>query len=30
MVETNEGQRQWWNDERWAEMWPKRERLTDA
>ncbi len=29
-METNEGQRQWWNDERWAEMWPKRERLTDA
>jgi hypothetical protein len=29
-VEANEGQRQWWNDERSVEMWPKRERLTDA
>jgi len=27
---TNQGQRQWWDDERWAEMWPRRERLTDA
>lgn len=29
-MEANEGQRRWWNNERWAEMWPKRERLTDA
>jgi SAM-dependent methyltransferase len=30
MVETNEVERQRWNDERWAALWPKRERLTDA
>ena len=28
--ETNEAERQRWNDERWAAVWPKRERLTDA
>ena len=27
---TNEVERQRWNDERWATLWPKRERLTDA
>jgi SAM-dependent methyltransferase len=27
---TNEAERQRWNDERWAAIWPKRERLTDA
>ena len=27
---TNELERQRWNDERWAALWPKRERLTDA
>ena len=27
---TNEVERQRWNDERWAALWPKRERLTDA
>ena len=27
---TNEVERQRWNDERWASLWPKRERLTDA
>jgi SAM-dependent methyltransferase len=27
---TNEAERQRWNDERWAALWPKRERLTDA
>jgi SAM-dependent methyltransferase len=26
----NEAERQRWNDARWAAMWPKRERLTDA
>jgi ubiquinone/menaquinone biosynthesis C-methylase UbiE len=30
VVETNEVERQRWNDERWAALWPKRERLTDA
>ena len=30
IVETNEVERRRWNDERWAAMWPKRERLTDA
>jgi SAM-dependent methyltransferase len=30
MLETNEGERQRWNDEQWAALWPKRERLTDA
>jgi SAM-dependent methyltransferase len=30
MVETNEVERQRWNDEGWATLWPKRERLTDA
>ena len=29
-VTTNEVERQRWNDERWAALWPKRERLTDA
>jgi SAM-dependent methyltransferase len=29
-VETNEAERQRWNDERWAALWPRRERLTDA
>ncbi len=29
-METNEVERQRWNDERWAAVWPKRERLTDA
>ena len=29
-VETNEAERRRWNDERWAAVWPKRERLTDA
>jgi SAM-dependent methyltransferase len=29
MVETNETERQRWNDEQWAAQWPKRERLTD-
>jgi len=28
--ETNEAERRRWNDERWAAVWPKRERLTDA
>lgn len=30
MVDSNEAERQRWNDERWAAQWPKRERLTDA
>jgi SAM-dependent methyltransferase len=30
MLETNEGERQRWNDEQWAALWPKRERLTDS
>ncbi len=29
-METNEAERRRWNDERWAAVWPKRERLTDA
>jgi SAM-dependent methyltransferase len=29
-VETNEAERRRWNDERWASLWPKRERMTDA
>ena len=29
-MEANETQRKWWNEERWVQMWPKRERLTDA
>ncbi len=29
-METNEVERQRWNDEGWAALWPKRERLTDA
>jgi SAM-dependent methyltransferase len=29
-VGTNELERRRWNDERWAAVWPKRERLTDA
>jgi SAM-dependent methyltransferase len=29
MMETNQAERQRWNDERWAAMWPRRERLTD-
>ncbi len=29
-VEANEAERRRWNDERWAAVWPKRERLTDA
>ncbi len=29
-METNEAERQRWNDERWAALWPRRERLTDA
>jgi SAM-dependent methyltransferase len=29
-VATNEPERQRWNDERWAAVWPKREALTDA
>jgi SAM-dependent methyltransferase len=29
-VETNEAERRRWNDERWASVWPKRERMTDA
>jgi SAM-dependent methyltransferase len=28
-VPTNEAERTRWNDERWAAIWPKRERLTD-
>jgi SAM-dependent methyltransferase len=30
LVETNEAERQRWNDEQWAALWPKREPLTDA
>lgn len=30
MVKTNEVERKRWNDEQWAGLWPKRERLTDA
>jgi len=29
-VKANEIEHQRWNDERWAALWPKRERLTDA
>jgi SAM-dependent methyltransferase len=29
MMETNQAERQRWNDERWATAWPRRERLTD-
>ncbi len=29
-METNEAERRRWNDERWASLWPKRERMTDA
>jgi SAM-dependent methyltransferase len=29
-VEANEVERRRWNDEQWASVWPKRERLTDA
>jgi len=29
-VEANEVERRRWNDEQWATVWPKRERLTDA
>ena len=29
-TDTNEAERRRWNDERWAAVWPKRERLTDA
>jgi SAM-dependent methyltransferase len=29
-MSTNEVERQRWNDERWATVWPKRERFTDA
>jgi SAM-dependent methyltransferase len=29
-VEINEAERRRWNDERWAALWPKRERMTDA
>jgi SAM-dependent methyltransferase len=29
-VETNELERRRWNDAQWAEVWPKRERMTDA
>ena len=29
-MSTNEVERRRWNDERWAAVWPKRERLTDA
>jgi SAM-dependent methyltransferase len=29
-VETNAAERRRWNDERWASVWPKRERMTDA
>src|SRR5258708_25741036 len=28
-MEANQAERQRWNNERWAEMWPRRERLTD-
>jgi ubiquinone/menaquinone biosynthesis C-methylase UbiE len=28
--ETNEAERRRWNDERWAAVWPKRERLSEA
>jgi SAM-dependent methyltransferase len=28
-VETNEIERERWNDEEWARLWPRRERLTD-
>jgi SAM-dependent methyltransferase len=30
VVEANELERRRWNDARWTEVWPKRERLTDA
>jgi hypothetical protein len=29
MMETNQAERERWNDERWAAAWPRRERLTD-
>jgi SAM-dependent methyltransferase len=29
-VGINEAERRRWNDERWAALWPKRERMTDA
>ena len=29
-METNEAEKRRWNDEQWAAVWPKRERLTDA
>jgi SAM-dependent methyltransferase len=29
VTEANEAERRRWNDERWAALWPKRERLTD-
>jgi ubiquinone/menaquinone biosynthesis C-methylase UbiE len=29
MMETNQAERQRWNDERWAAVWARRERLTD-
>ena len=29
-METNATEKRRWNDEAWAEAWPKRERLTDA
>ena len=29
-METNEIERRRWNDAQWAEVWPKRERMTDA
>jgi SAM-dependent methyltransferase len=30
MVESNQAERQRWNNEQWAAVWPRRERLTDA
>jgi SAM-dependent methyltransferase len=30
MVATNEAERKRWNDERWAAVWPRRERLTES
>ncbi len=30
MGDTNEAERRRWNDEHWAAVWPRRERLTDA
>ena len=29
-MQTNEAERRRWNDEQWAALWPKRERMTDA